>query len=140
MGSHTSQLVWNSKCFTENACLITLSYESIFSEVWGGTLQIKILEQITRPQNIYLNKLLISQVLKLVSAIFYEFFIFLPSDSPSKTVKNVFLFHLKSSFRSRDIQIFVIFPLPFYIFQIQKNKWKWNNWWCHELACINLQA
>ena len=92
MGSHTSQLVWNSKCFTENACLITLSYESVFSEVSGGTLQIKILEQIIRPQNIYLNKLLISQVLKLVSAIFYEFFIFLPNDSPSKTVKNVFYF------------------------------------------------
>ena len=30
------------------------------------------------------------QDLKLVSAIFYQFFIFLPSDSPSKTVKNVF--------------------------------------------------
>ena len=140
MGSHTSQLVWNSKCFTENACLITLSYESVFSEVSGGTLQIKILEQIIRPQNIYLNKLLISQVLKLVSAIFYEFFIFLPNDSPSKTVKNVFLFHLKSSFCSWDIQIFVIFPLPFHTFQIQKNKWKWNNLWCHELACINLQV
>ena len=92
MGSHTNQLVWNSKCFTENACLIILSYESIFFEVSSGTLQIKILEQIIRPQNIYLNKLLISQVLKLVSAIFYEFFIFLPNDSPSKTVRNVFYF------------------------------------------------
>ena len=44
MGSHTNRLVWNSKCFTEYACLITLSYESIFFEVSGGTLQIKILE------------------------------------------------------------------------------------------------
>ena len=26
-----------------------------------------------------------------------------PNDSPSKTVKGVFLFHLKISFRSRDI-------------------------------------
>ena len=38
-----------------------------------------------------------------------------------------FLFHPKSSFRSQDIQIFVIFPLPFHTFQIQKDKWKWNN-------------
>ena len=50
-----------------------------------------------------------------------------------------FLFHPKSFFCSRDIQIFVIFFLPFHTFQIQKNKWKWNNLWCHELACINLQ-
>ena len=48
-----------------------------------------------------------------------------------------FLFHLKRSFPSRDIQIFVIFSLPFYTFQIQKDKWKWNNL-CYELACINL--
>ena len=34
---------------------------------------------------------------------------------------------------------FCIFSLPFHIFQIQKGKWKWNNLWCHELACINLQ-
>ena len=32
----------------------------------------------------------------------------------------MFLFHLKSSFRSRDIQFFVIFPLPFHSFRIQK--------------------
>ena len=35
---------------------------------------------------------------------------FSPNYSPSKSMKNVFLFHLKSSFRSRDIQIFVFFP------------------------------
>ena len=38
----------------------------------------------------------------------------------------LFLFHLKSSFRSRGIQIFIIFSLPFQTFQIQKGKWKWN--------------
>ena len=27
----------------------------------------------------------------------------------------------------------------FHTFQIQKDKWKQNNWWCHELACINFQ-
>ena len=64
-------------------------------------------------------------MLKFVSAIFYQIFIFSPNDSPSKTVKNVFyLFHLKSSFRSRDIELFVIFSLPFHTFQIQRDKRK----------------
>ena len=40
------------------------------------------------------------------------FIIFSPNDSPLKTIKNV-LFHLKSSFRSQDIQCFFIFSLPF---------------------------
>ena len=74
-------------------------------------------------------------LLKLVFAIFYEIFIFSANDSPSKTEK-YFLFHPKSSFHSQDIQIFVSFPLSFYTFQIQKDKWKWNNL-CYELACIN---
>ena len=34
---------------------------------------------------------------------------------------------------------FCNFSLPFHTFQIQKDKCKWNNLWCHELACINLQ-
>ena len=45
--------------------------------------------------------------LKLVSAIFCQIFIFSSNDSPSKAM-NFFLFHLKSSFCSQDIQIFVI--------------------------------
>ena len=76
--------------------------------------------------------------LNLVSSIFYQIFVFLPNGSPLKTEK-CFLFHPKSSFRSWDIQIFVIFYLPFHTFQIQKDKWKWNNLWCHDLTCINLQ-
>ena len=48
--------------------------------------------------------------LKLVSAIFHQIFIFSLNDNPSKTEK-YFLFHLQSSFCSRDIQFFVIFPL-----------------------------
>ena len=48
--------------------------------------------------------------LKFVSALFYQIFISLPNDSPSKPMKS-FLFHMKSSFCSRDIQIFVIFSL-----------------------------
>ena len=70
---------------------------------------------------------------------FLSNFYFSLNDSPSKTMKNVFLFHRKSSFRFRDIQFFVIFSLPFYTFQIQKDKQKWNNLLCNELTCINLQ-
>ena len=76
-------------------------------------------------------------LLKLVSAIFYQIFIyhqmlamiaryFSPNNSPSKSEK-CFIFHLKSAFRSRDIQIFVIFPLSSHTLQIQKDKWKWNH-------------
>ena len=45
-----------------------------------------------------------------MSAVFYQTFIFSPNDSPSKTMKSVFLFHQKRSFRSPDIKIFVFFP------------------------------
>ena len=54
------------------------------------------------------------KVIKLVSTIFYQIFIFLPNDSSSKTIKNVFLFHLKSFFRYWDIQIFVFRSSPFF--------------------------
>ena len=52
---------------------------------------------------------MLSICLKLVSAIFYQIFIFSSNDSLSKAMNNFFLFNLKSYFRSRDIQIFVIF-------------------------------
>ena len=76
--------------------------------------------------------------LKLVSAIFYQIFLFHQTITLQKLWK-MFLFHVKSSSRSWDIQIFVIFALPFCTFQIQNDKWKLNNLWCHELACINFQ-
>ena len=71
--------------------------------------------------------MVIMALLKLVSIIFYQIFVFSRNDSPLKTMKNVFLFYLKNSFRSRDIKIFEIFFLPFHTFQIQKGKWKSNN-------------
>ena len=64
--------------------------------------------------------------LKLVSANFYQIFIYSSNDSLSKTEK-CFLFHLKSSSHSRDIQIFAFFALRFNTLEIQNNKWKWNN-------------
>ena len=30
------------------------------------------------------------------------------------------------------------FSLPFHTFEIQKEKWKWNNLWCHKLTCMIL--
>ena len=46
---------------------------------------------------------------------FYQIFIYSPSDSPSKTMKKCFLFHLKSSFCSRDYQIFVFPSSPIFL-------------------------
>ena len=50
----------------------------------------KILNRLKRnfKRKVYIN----SFCLKLVSAIFYKFFIFSANDSPSKAVKNVFYF------------------------------------------------
>ena len=41
-------------------------------------------------------------------------FYFQPNDIPSKAMKNVFLFHLKSSFHSQDIQIFGYLSSPYF--------------------------
>ena len=59
--------------------------------------------------------LLLRHIFLKLSAIFYQIFIFSPNDSSSKTGK-CFLFHLKSTFRSQDIQVYVIFPHPFHTF------------------------
>ena len=71
-------------------------------------------------------------------------------NSPWLVIQNISMILLKCikwyipmkyrfALHSRDIHIFVIFSIPFHTFQIQNDKWKWNNLWCHELACINLQ-
>ena len=57
-------------------------------------------------------------------SLFPLFFIFSPNDNPSKTMTNL---SSKKPFHFRDIQIFVIFSLPFHTLQIQKGNWKWNN-------------
>ena len=59
--------------------------------------------------------------LNLVSGIFYKIFIFLTKWYAFKNYEKYFLFHLKSSFRSQDIRIFLIFPF-LSTFQIQKGK------------------
>ena len=52
--------------------------------------------------------------IKACARYFSSNFYFSPNDSPSKTMKNIFLFHLKSSFHSRDIQIFVYSSSPLF--------------------------
>ena len=54
----------------------------------------------------------VRQKFKACARYFLSFFIFLPNDSPSKTEK-CFLFHLKNSFCSRDIEIFSKFYSSF---------------------------
>ena len=66
-------------------------------------------------------------LLKACVRYFLSNFYFFSKLYPFKNYEKCFLFHPKSSFRSRDIQFFVIFSLPFHTFQIQKDKWKWNN-------------
>ena len=50
------------------------------------------------PLPIFINSDSLTSDLKLVSAIFCQIFIFSPSDSPPKTVKNVFYFIQKALF------------------------------------------
>ena len=54
-------------------------------------------------------------LLKLVPAIFYQVFYFSSNDSPLKIMKNVFLFDLKISFRSWDIQVLVFSSFPLFL-------------------------
>ena len=51
----------------------------------------------------------------------------------------VFFISSKKLFSFLRYSSFSICSLPFHTFQIQKDKCKWNNLWCHELTCINLQ-
>ena len=54
--------------------------------------------------------------IKLFFLYFFQIYIyFSPNDSTSKTIKNVFLFHLKSSFRSQNINIFVFLSSPLFL-------------------------
>ena len=65
--------------------------------------------------------------LKRMSGIFYQFFIFLPNDSPLKTMKYVFFISSQKFFSFSRYSNFVFFFLPFRTFKIQKDKWMWNN-------------
>ena len=57
---------------------------------------------------------LFTKILKACVRYFFQILIFSPNDSPFKNCEKCFLFHLKSSFRSRDIQVFVYSSSPLF--------------------------
>ena len=69
-----------------------------------------------------------------MSAFFFKFLCFHQMIGLQKLWK-LFLFHLKSCFRSWNIQIFVIFSLPFHTFQIQPNRLVWDIYCAHAYLC-----
>ena len=76
--------------------------------------------------------------LKLVSAILYEIFISHQMTSLKKYEK-WFLFYLKSSFRSRDIQFFVFLSSPLFLLVSHcfRGWWKINLKVCDIINCLN---
>ena len=57
---------------------------------------------------------MIYYIFKACVCYFLSNFYFSSNDIPSKTMKSVFLFHQKSSFRPQDIQIFVFSSSPLF--------------------------
>ena len=58
--------------------------------------------------------------LKLLSAIFYQIFIFSSSDRPSKTMKNVFYFILKALFVLEIFKFLELFPFLSTLFRFKR--------------------
>ena len=77
-------------------------------------------------------------IFSFVFAIFYHFFIFSPNESPLKTWK-MFSISSKKLFSPSTYSNFCNFFPSFPHFRDSKPQWKWNNLWCHQLTCINLQ-
>ena len=86
-----------------------------------------------RQFSVFINDL--AETLKLVSAIFYKIFIFHQMIALQKLWK-MFFISSKKLFSFSRYSNFCILSLPLQTFQIQKDKWKWNNS-CYELACTN---
>ena len=82
--------------------------------------------------------LLMLSLRKCVITFLWNFY-FLPNDSPSKTVNNVFLFHPKSSFCSRDIQIYIFSSSPLFlpVSHYFKAWFKINLNVCDVITCLN---
>ena len=64
-------------------------------------------------QMLQLSLIFVQHSLKVVSAIFIKFLFFTTSE-PFKNYEKCVLFHLKSSFCSRDIQFFVFSAFPIF--------------------------
>ena len=81
----------------------------------------------------------ISTKLKASVRYFLSSFYFFTKWWPLKNYEKCFFISSKKLLSFLRYSDFYDFSLHFQSFQIQKNKWKWNNLWCRELACINLQ-
>ena len=69
----------------------------------------------------------------------YQYFLFFHQMTALQNFWKMLFISSKKLFPSSRYSFFFfffIFSLPFYTFQIQKTKEKWNNL-CHELACTN---
>ena len=65
----------------------------------------------------------IVNLLKLVSAIFYQIFIFTANDSPSKTMKNIFYFIGKALFVLEIFKFLWFFPFLTKLSRFKKTNW-----------------
>ena len=73
--------------------------------------------------NLYVIYTNAGNLIKACVCYFLSSFYFFIKWQAFKNYEKCFLFHLKSSFHSQVIPIFVIFCLPFHTFQIQNDKW-----------------
>ena len=85
-----------------------------------------------------IHLMILIKVLKLGSAVFYEIFISHQMIALQKLWK-ILLFHLKSSFRSRDIHIFVFPSSPFFlpVSHCFRGWWKRNLKVFDVISCLN---
>ena len=138
-----SSLKWHLKIVTGKGLTISIiDLLYLMAQEWSVSNSTKITVALNYFSSVTmsLDIAVVDVVLKLVSAIFYQIFIFSSNDRSSKTMKLKKLLFISSKklFSISRYSFFVISSLPFH-FPDQKGKWKWNNLWCHKLACINLQ-
>ena len=109
---------------------------SNFSE--GGLIELWKILIITFQVQIFIKQGWSFFLLKPVSAIFINFLLFHQMIT-FQNLRKMFFISSKKLFSFLRYSNFCLFSLPFHTFQTQKDKRKWNNLWCHELAYINLQ-
>ena len=81
-----------------------------------------------------------SHIVKACVRYFLIKFLFFHQMRVLQNLWKIFFIPSKKLFSFSKYSNFCNFSLPFHTFHIQKDKWKWNNLQCHELACINSQV
>ena len=87
---------------------------------------------------ILVNRITLVISLKLMSTIFLIKFLFFHQMIALKKLWKMFFISSKKLFLFLRLSNFCNFFPSFPNFP-NSNNWMWNNLWCHELACINLQ-